>query len=202
MSRRSLCLLAALPLLVGALRAEGAELRARVSVGTRIVGRVIDAKSRAGIGSVQVAIDGDGATTTTATDGSFEFGDVPAGRHELVALLAGFAASSPVVVTVQRDDDARVEIEYSLLVTTEVLGTSPAPAANPPHSSLGSAEMTGLQVASAVGGLGDVARVMQLRPGVAPSQDNRNDLLVRGGGAWETSVRLDGFELPSGSHFG
>ena len=56
--------------------------------------------------------------------------------------------------------------------------------------------MTGMQVAAAVGGLDDVARVLQLRPGVTPSQDDRNDLLVRGGGAYETTVRMDGFELP------
>jgi hypothetical protein len=106
-----------------------------------------------------------------------------------------------VQVVVETDADARVEIEYGLGMTTEVRGTPSAPPAVPPPASLGMAELSGLQVASAVGGLDDLLRVMQQRPGVAASQDNRNDLMVRGGGAMETAVRLDGFELPTASHF-
>ena len=201
MLRGVLCALAVLTLVPGMARAGGVESCVPAAAPTRIVGRVIDAKSRAGIGSVLVRLDGVSAEARTTPEGAFQFDDVPPGRHEVVALLDGFAASASVVVTVRPEADALVEIEYSLQVTTEVLGTASASPASPPPVSLGSVELTGQQVASAIGGLGDVARVMQLRPGVAPSQDNRNDLLVRGGGAWETSVRVDGFELPTGSHF-
>lgn len=196
-----LCVLAAFPLVSGTGGATGAETAALAPAPTRIVGRVIDAKSRAGIGSVYVRLDGDSAEATTASDGAFEFDAVAPGRHEIIAFLDGFAPSAPVVVTVEPDIDAKVEIEYSLQVTTEVRGTASATPASPPPTSLSGMELTGQQVVSAIGGLGDVARVMALRPGVAPSQDNRNDLLVRGGGAWETAVRMDGFELPTGSHF-
>ncbi len=201
MFRAVLCLLAVLTLVPGLALARGAEPCLSTAAPTRIVGRVIDAKSRAGIGSVLVRLDGASAEARTGTDGAFRFDDVAPGRHEVVAVLDGFSASAPLVVIVQPGTDAPVEIEYSLLVTTEVLGMASASPASPPPVVLGSAELTGQQVASAIGGLGDIARVMQLRPGVAPSQDNRNDLLVRGGGAWETSVRVDGFELPTGSHF-
>jgi len=40
-------------------------------------------------------------------------------------------------------------------------------------------------------------RAMQAQPGVAASQDNRNDLLVRGGGAIENQTRIDGFDVPT-----
>jgi hypothetical protein len=178
--------------------APGAECSAPQS---RIVGRVIDGKTRAGIGAVRVRLDDGRAETTTAPDGGFEFTDVPAGRHAIIATLEGFAPSAPAQVVVETDADARVEIEYGLGVTTEVRGTTPAPSAVPPPAALGLAELSGPQIASAVGGLDDLLRVMQQRPGVAASQDNRNDLMVRGGGAMETSVRLDGFELPTASHF-
>jgi hypothetical protein len=167
----------------------------------RVVGRVIDGKTRAGIGDARVRLDDGAAETTTAADGGFEFRDVRPGRHHVVAVLEGFAASAPATVLVEVGSDGRVEIEYSLGVTVEVRGTTPESSASPPKVSLGTVAMTGLQVASAVGGLDDVSRVTQLRPGVAPSQDDRNDLMVRGGGAFETAVRMDGFELPTGSHF-
>jgi hypothetical protein len=202
MPRHAACLLAAFGLLAGASSARAAVLRPpERAASSRILGRVIDAKSRAGIGSVQVRLDGGAADVTTAADGAFEFGAVEEGKHQLVAVLAGFAASSPVTVDVRAGADANVELEYSLGVTTEVLGAAQEPPASPPKVSLGTAEMSGAQVAAAVGGLDDVSRVMQLRPGVTPSQDDRNDLMVRGGGAYETSVRVDGFEIPTGSHF-
>lgn len=200
MSRGVLRLLAALLLVTGA----PAIASAQSSLGTssaRLVGRVIDARTRAGMASVVVRLDG-GPEVPTADDGSFEFRDVAPGRHQLVASLAGFAPSPPAIVDVSADADARVEIEYSLGVTTDVRAAALPSPASPPAVSLGGAEMTGLQVASAVGGLDDISRVMQMRPGVAPSQDDRNDLMVRGGGAYETAVRLDGFELPTASHFG
>jgi hypothetical protein len=198
MSRGVACLLAILTLI------PAPPARAAVALApgpSRIIGRVVDAKTRAGIGSVQVRLDGRAAEVTTTADGSFAFGDVPDGAHQLVAVLAGFAASAPLSVTVQSGADATVELEYSLGMTTEVRGTAGEPPASPPSVVLGSAGMSGMQVAAAVGGLDDVARVMQLRPGVTPSQDDRNDMLVRGGGAYETTVRMDGFELPTGSHF-
>jgi hypothetical protein len=193
------CLLAVLAVIAAGPPTRAASL---VSPGpARITGRVVDAKTRAGIGSVQVRLDAGLAEVTTATDGSFEFSDVAEGPHQLVAVLAGFVTSAPVAVTVRTGADATVELEYSLSVTTEVRGAADEPPASPPTPALGSAELTGMQVAAAVGGLDDVSRVMQLRPGVTPSQDDRNDLLVRGGGAYETTVRMDGFELPTGSHF-
>ena len=193
-------------LVVLALVASAASARAAVRfsghrIPARIAGRVVDAKSRAGIGSVQVRLDGGVAEVTTAADGSFEFDAVEEGRHELVAALAGFAASPVTTVELRAGTDAQVELEYSLGLTTEVRGAADQPPASPPRVSLGGAELTGLQVAAAVGGLDDVGRVLQLRPGVTPSQDDRNDIMVRGGGAYETAVRMDGFEIPTGSHF-
>jgi hypothetical protein len=195
------CLVTAVSLMVGSpslSSAPGAEFPLPAS---RIVGRVIDGKTRAGIGAVRVRLDDGRAETTTAPDGAFEFADVSVGRHAIVAILEGFAPSAPVQIVVDTDADARVEIEYSLGVMTEVRGTTPASPAVPSPPSLGLAELSGLQIASAVGGLDDLLRVMQQRPGVAASQDNRNDVMVRGGGAMETAVRLDGFELPTASHF-
>ncbi len=195
------CLVAAVSLTAGSHGLLSASRNGPLAPPSRIVGRVIDGRTRAGIGAVRVRLDDGRAETTTAPDGGFEFADVPAGRHSIVAILEGFAPSAPVQVDVESDADARVEIEYGLGVTTEVRGTPPAPPAVPPPTALGLAELSGLQIASAVGGLDDLLRVMQQRPGVAASQDNRNDVMVRGGGAMETAVRLDGFELPTASHF-
>jgi outer membrane receptor for ferrienterochelin and colicin len=166
----------------------------------RIVGRVVDPTSRAGIGSVRVRLDDGPDEAVSAADGAFEFSNVTAGPHRLVASLEGFVASPVVSLDVAEGADARVEVEYALMVTTEVRGDTP-PAPPVRAVELGSTTVTGDQVATAVGALDDVARVMQLQPGVAASEDDRNDILVRGGGAYETAVRINGFEVPTASHF-
>ncbi len=193
--------LAALALVAGTVEARPASGPARLQPSSRLVGRVVDARTRAGIGAIRVCLDDGTAETTTSTDGAFAFDDVSPGRHGVVAVLAGFTPSAPVTVVIEPDTDAQVEIEYTLGLTAEVRGAMPEPPSSPPRASLGLEQLTGPQVASAVGGLDDVLRVMQLRPGVAASQDDRNDLMVRGGGAFETAVRMDGFELPTASHF-
>ena len=53
--------------------------RRRTPVAPGCVGRVIDVKTRAGIGAVRVRLDDGAAETTTGPDGGFEFRDVPSG---------------------------------------------------------------------------------------------------------------------------
>ena len=92
-----------------------------------------------------------------------------------------------------------VELEYRLASVTGVVGVlGPA---SVPEPELARAVLTGAEISSAVGGLEDISRTLQLRPGVAASQDDRNDLLVRGGSPIETGVLVDGFEVPTASHF-
>ena len=108
------CLVTAVSLIAGSPSLPSAPAAEFVAAPSRIVGRVIDGKSRAGIGAVRVRLDDGRAETTTAPDGGFEFADVLAGRHSVVAILEGFAPSAPMQVVVETDADARVEIEYSL----------------------------------------------------------------------------------------
>jgi hypothetical protein len=62
--------------------------------------------------------------------------------------------------------------------------------------------LSGEAIGYTPGALEDVFRALQAQPGVAASQDNRNDLLVRGGGAIENQTRIDGFDVPNPNHFG
>ncbi len=48
----------------------------------------------------------------------------------------------------------------------------------------------------------DVSRMLQNLPGVNPSNDDRNDLIIRGGSPTEVLYILDHIEIPNPNHFG
>jgi len=164
----------------------------------RVEGRVLDPGSRGGIGGIQLRLDGR-EVDVTAEDGTFALPSVAAGRHRIDATLPGFAISPAVELVVEDGKTTVVEVEYHLAATTEVVGTLRRPAE--PAPGVARAVLTGHEISGAVGGLEDVSRVLQLRPGVLASQDDRNDIMVRGGGPIETGVIIDGFEAPTASHF-
>ena len=58
------------------------------------------------------------------------------------------------------------------------------------------------EIRRAAGAIGDVLRSTQALPGVAITNDQRNDLVVRGGSPSENLVLIDNIEVPSLNHFG
>jgi hypothetical protein len=168
----------------------------------RITGLVVGLPSRAGISQATIVLKPVGRTTVADDTGHFWFTDLAVGRYVLAATVPGFAPSpgSGIEITAARCDVA-VEIEYRLAMTTEARAENVSPAlapiAGPLRTTLDSTTIT-----TTPGGLEDVFRALQGRPGVAASQDDRNDLLVRGGGAIENQTRIDGFDVPNPNHFG
>jgi hypothetical protein len=167
----------------------------------RISGRVVDPRTGAGIAAARVSIDAGARTVAADDEGRYQIVAVPAGSHTLTALVTGFSASSPVAVVVAEDGEVRVDIPYPLSLSAEVRGAAP-PELPMTAAAAGRPTLSGRDIAGAVGGLDDIGRVLQFQPGVVATQDDRNDLVVRGGGSMETQVMADGFELPTASHFG
>ncbi len=88
-----------------------------------IAGVVQDTGNNAPLPGARVVISGTGAATTSGSDGSFRFADVPAGDVEVVASLAGYDDAS-VRTVVAPGSEARIDLR---LQPTE----APAPPADP-----------------------------------------------------------------------
>jgi hypothetical protein len=181
----------------------GAVAQVSSSADRAVSGSVIDPRTHAGMIGVRVRLSpGDREARTDAT-GRFLLTQVPPGRYRLHVDLDGY---QPVeyphdVVVAEAGDPPPLVVDYSLTIAAEVRGRTEATTAVPITGALATA-VSGRAIASAPGGLEDVFRVFQSQPGVAASKDDRNDLLVRGGGAIENAVRIDGFDVPNPSHFG
>ena len=167
-----------------------------------ISGTVVDENTNAAIGGARVRLTELGIEVASNAEGWFRFDAVPPGRYRLVVELEGFAPFEyPHDVLVADDvDPPPVSIGYPLRVSVDVRAETGGPAENAAGAAMNA--LPGRAIVVAPGALEDVMRVFQQRPGVAPSQDDRNDLLVRGGGAIENATRIDGFDIANPSHFG
>lgn len=57
------------------------------------------------------------------------------------------------------------------------------------------------EVRRAPGAVEDISRMVQIMPGVSPANDQRNDLIVRGGSPSENLTMIDGIEIPNVNHY-
>ncbi len=193
----------------------------------RVTGTVIDEQTRAGVSGALVTLRGPapapgsvatpsvpatrqemrpcaaGCETTAGADGRFVFTDLAPGLYSLVASVAGFSESAPSALTLGGAAcEATVDILFRLQIRTESRAALPRPPDATVISSPIAPVLSGDAIATTPGALDDMFRAFQSQPGVAASQDNRNDLLVRGGGALENQTRIDGFDVPNPNHFG
>jgi len=188
--------------------------------GCRVSGTVVDEQTRAGVRGASVVLRADGraaagagageATTcrerceTTADgDGRYEFVNLSPGAYTLAASVPGFAESVPSPLALRIPSCAAVvDIPYRLQMQAQARAEMPRTLDATAIASPIAPTLTGTAIGITPGALEDMSRAFQAQPGVAASQDNRNDLLVRGGGALENQTRIDGFDVPNPSHFG
>jgi len=166
----------------------------------RITGHVIDPQTGAGMAFVRVELVEESRATVTDAEGKFVFEGVSRRLHTLVARLEGYEPAAPRTVDAREASEVTVELELRLNIVTNVR----APAAARDLAALPGAVVTRLdarQITTQPGSVEDVFRVLQMTPGVAAVDDNRNDLLVRGAGPIESEIRIDGFSTPNASHF-
>jgi hypothetical protein len=170
--------------------------------GRAICGTVVDDQSALPVGWAWVRLPDAGREGLTGLDGTFRFDALGPGPYRIQVELEGFEPFEPPdPIGAESADPPCVIIRYALRLATEVRTQSTGPGRADSVSTAATTTLTGSGIAMAPGGLEDALRVLQRAPGVAASQDDRNDLLVRGGGAIENAVRIDGFDFPSPSHF-
>lgn len=94
----------------------------------RIVGRIIDARNAAPLGSVQVFIADGSVGTLTALDGRYVLRNVPVGSHDVTAQLIGYATKTVTGVSVSGGQSATLDatMESQAVALEEIVITSAA----------------------------------------------------------------------------
>lgn len=202
-TRRAAPWVAVLSLL--AIAAAPAAAQSPVSGGT-ISGRVVSSATQEPVPGAAVRVAGLEPATTTDVAGRFVLRGVAPGVRALEVRRIGYepAVRSDVAVGVARPAEVLVELRPAALELEAVTVAPPLfSAAPPPATPVSTQTFSAEEVRRAPGVQEDLVRALSVAGGIAAIPAGpRNDLLVRGGAAFENLFVVDGVEVPNINHFG
>ena len=168
-----------------------------------IVGVVTDRDTRQPIGQATISVIGATLGATSDDAGRFVIKNVPEGSHRLRAWRLDYPAVliSDVVVSPGRETEARITLVAEAVQQSEVEVRADA-FAKPKDQATSTYQMSYEEIRRSPGAIGDVFRLVQSLPGVVTTNDQRNDIVARGGSPSENLIIVDGFEVPTVNHFG
>jgi len=167
-----------------------------------INGRVTDQETKSPVPEATVSILNTDLKTKTNEKGEFSFTGIPYGTYELKVSSLGYDAFIHTDVVVLSSRPADVEIELLVnAITTQQIDVEGKYFQKSTDVSTSSYNLDFEEVRRAPGAVEDISRMVQIMPGVSPANDQRNDLIVRGGSPSENLTMIDGIEIPNVNHY-
>ncbi len=154
------------------------------------------------VAGVDVSVDGTSLHAESDGAGRFLIEGVGAGPCTLLVTRTGFMPlhQPDVVVMAGRHTSLSLRLQEQLRLDEQV-SVAASYFARPDDVATSASSMNAEELRRAPGALGDVSRVVQALPGLTARDDQRNDIVARGGSPSENLVLVDGFEAPAISHF-
>jgi outer membrane receptor for ferrienterochelin and colicin len=169
-----------------------------------IAGFVIDAKTQEPIPVVNVqVVEQPTFGTVTDASGNFNIKGIEVGTYSLKATLVGYEAIilTNIVVSTGRSTKVSIKLNEQAVQVGGVTVNATYFSRNNELSPLSVNNYDRAEVKRQPGSVQDVQRVVQNLPGVASSNDNVNELIVRGGSPSENLTVVEHMEIPSINHY-
>ena len=160
-------------------------------------GRVLDASSLRPIQAATLTVVESGAQALSDQSGRFLITSGDPGSVSVRVDVLGYesALETDVILRTSRSTYVEFRLERKALELEGIVVGAPAfrvLEAAPVSTQL----LSNQELRRTPGGLQDVSRTLLSLPGVLGGVDNRNDLLVRGGGPGENAYYIDGIRIP------
>lgn len=192
---------AGLTALLLALTGLGPGGRAHAQTAT-LTGRVLDAETRAPLPGALIIIQPGGFQGISDERGEFRVEGVPPGMVSLEASYLGYATAVETSVMARTSRPTFVSLELKpAAIEVEGITVEADVFRSRDDAPTSTQRLTEVEIRRNPGGIGDISRSLLSLPGVLSGVDNRNDLLVRGGGPGENAYYLDGIRIPQINHF-
>ena len=182
------------------------EVKAQVTAPTQSIrGRVVDAESQSPVKGATITIAESQFSTVTDSSGNFILTKIPVGRQRVQVSFVGYQVylSDYFILNSAKEQEMQIMLieEKKSLGQITITGIrNPKLPVNKYALASGrsfSAEETQRFAASA----NDPGRMAMGFPGVQPSRDSRNDIIIRGNNPVGMNWRLEGLDIPNPNHF-
>ena len=167
-----------------------------------IKGRVIDRETQKPLRDALLTVIELNRISVTDSTGHFEFTKLPYSSYRLKISILGYEAvvKTDIIVLSSRPTEVLVELN-PISYTIPEINVEAKYFEKPPDISSSIYNLDFEEIRRAPGAVEDISRMVQVLPGVAPGNDQRNDLIVRGGSPSENLILIDGAEIPNINHF-
>ena len=181
----------------------GTASMAQAPVGA-ISGTIVDAQTQQPIPGVNVILANTTLGAATNTEGVFRINNVPVGTYTAQISAIGFTPIQvpDLVVRTGRVTQVTKSLQEAFYETEEVVVEGGVYFESDLQNLTSAQNLSYEEIRRSAGAIGDVLRLTQALPGVALTNDQRNDLVVRGGTPSENLLLVDNIEIGSLNHFG
>lgn len=169
----------------------------------KIKGKILDAETQSPVEGAEVELINTNAKTFSDSKGEFTFEKLQYDSYQLKVSGIGYSpliksdltvyASKPLELTIKLNPQGvvtdQIEIDANYFNKSSDVNIS-------------SVNLDYEEIRRAPGATEDISRMLQTAPGVAIGNDQRNDIIVRGGSPAENLIMIDGIEIPNINHFG
>lgn len=167
-----------------------------------IEGKVINSVNNQAVPFSSIAVQGTTYAAISDINGDYKISGMVPGDYNVSATSVGYEGLTQYEIEVHADKPT--QLDFRLVEKPENLKTIEvrSEAFNKKEETPISIQTIGVaEISRNPGGNRDISRVIQSLPGVAPTPNYRNDIIIRGGSPNENRFYIDGIELPNINHF-
>lgn len=168
-----------------------------------IKGTVTDAETLAPVEDAVVELLNTGNKTVTDANGGFIFTDLKFDSYLIRISGIGYdpVIKSDLMVYASKPLEITVRLNPQGIVTDQI-DVKANYFQKSSDVNISSVNLDFEEIRRAPGATEDISRMIQTIPGVSIGNDQRNDVIVRGGSPAENLILIDGIEIPNINHFG
>ena len=168
-----------------------------------ITGKVLDSETHSPVQDCVIELINANRKTGTDDKGKFVFDNLKPDSYGIKISAAGYepVIRSDLIVYASKPLDIIIKLNPQGIIT-EQIDVKANYFQQSSDVNISNINLDFEEIRRAPGATEDISRMLQTSPGVAIGNDQRNDIIVRGGSPAENLILIDGIEIPNINHFG